>query len=149
LHGMALVIHRFWKSLGLTMPKILAWFITFNFINIAWVFFRAQEWGDAVKVLSSMFSLSNVTFPGFLVDRLSSLQAYGIRFGHSFSHLHTNASIVGWLFFGFVLVLYFKNSIALLRTFKVNSYSILFVVFLLFISFFHIQRYSEFIYFNF
>jgi len=58
LHGMALVIHRFWKSLGLTMPKILAWFITFNFINIAWVFFRAQKWGDAVKVLEGMFMIS-------------------------------------------------------------------------------------------
>ena len=58
LHGMALVIHRFWKSIGMTMPKILAWFITFNFINIAWVFFRAKEWDDAVKILKGMFTIS-------------------------------------------------------------------------------------------
>ncbi|PTB83503.1 MBOAT family protein, partial [Sulfurovum lithotrophicum] len=60
LHGMALVIHRFWKSLGLTMPKILAWFVTFNFINIAWVFFRAKEWDDALKVLGGMVGLSYI-----------------------------------------------------------------------------------------
>ncbi|MDH4945508.1 MBOAT family protein, partial [Sulfurimonas sp. C5] len=51
LHGAALVIHRIWKTLGFTMNSILAWFITFNFINIAWVFFRAKEWDDAIKVL--------------------------------------------------------------------------------------------------
>ncbi len=55
LHGMALVLHRFWKQLGFTMPKFLAWLITFNFINIAWVFFRAKEWNDAIKVLRGMF----------------------------------------------------------------------------------------------
>jgi len=149
LHGMALVIHRFWKSLGLTMPKIVAWFITFNFINIAWVFFRAKEWNDAVKVLGSMFSLDNIVLPGFLVNKLSFLQQYGIHFGHSFSHLNVGVYIVPWLLFGFIIVVYFKNSIQLLREFKVNTYHALFIVFCLFISFFHIQRYSEFIYFNF
>ena len=61
LHGLALVIHRGWKSLGFTMPKILAWFITFNFINIAWIFFRAKEWNDAIKVLKGMF----LNYPDF------------------------------------------------------------------------------------
>lgn len=55
LHGGALVVHRIWKNLGFQMNSILAWFITFNFINIAWVFFRAKEWDDAIKVLKAMF----------------------------------------------------------------------------------------------
>ena len=42
LHGFALVIHRVWQSLGFRLWSWLAWFITFNFINIAWVFFRAK-----------------------------------------------------------------------------------------------------------
>jgi len=149
LHGMALVIHRFWKSMGLVMPKVLAWFITFNFINIAWVFFRAKEWEDAVKVLSSMFSLDNVVLPGFLVNKLSFLQNYGIDFGHSFSNLNAGAYVVFWLLLGYILVLGLKNSMQLLYEFKVNIYNTLFIVLSLFISFFHIQRYSEFIYFNF
>ena len=41
LHGIALVIQRAWNQLGFKMNTILAWFITFNFVNIAWVFFRA------------------------------------------------------------------------------------------------------------
>lgn len=39
LHGIALAIHRLWQSLGFKMNKILAWFITFNFVNITWIFF--------------------------------------------------------------------------------------------------------------
>jgi len=61
MHGMALAIHRLWKSLGFTMPKILGWFITFNFVNIAWVFFRAKEWEDAIKVIKGMF----FSYPNF------------------------------------------------------------------------------------
>ena len=149
LHGMALVIHRFWKSIGLTMPKILAWFITFNFINIAWVFFRAKEWDDALKVLGGMFSLDNIVLPEILSNRLSFLNQFDVHFANPFIDIHTGYYLLIWLLLGCVVALGFRNSMELLRTFKVNMYHVLFVVFALFMSFFHIQRYSEFIYFNF
>ena len=43
LHGVAIVLHRIWKDLGLRMWGWMGWFITFNFVNIAWVFFRAKD----------------------------------------------------------------------------------------------------------
>jgi hypothetical protein len=146
---MALVIHRFWKSIGFTMPKIVAWFITFNFINIAWVFFRAKEWDDALKVLGGMFSLNDIILPNQIAHKLAFLNNYGIHFGNSFSNIHANIYIIFWLLLGYIFVIGFKNSMQLLDEFKVNIYHLLFIVFALFISFFHIQRYSEFIYFNF
>lgn len=60
LHGAALVVHRIWKNLGFTLNRYLAWFITFNFINMAWVFFRAQEWEDAINVLRGMFYMNGL-----------------------------------------------------------------------------------------
>jgi len=108
LHGVALVIHRAWSKLGFKLWTWLAWLITFNFINIAWVFFRAKEWDDAVKVLGSMFSLDNIVLPGFLVNKLSFLQNYGIHFGHSFSNLNAGAYVVFWLLLGYILVLGLK-----------------------------------------
>jgi alginate O-acetyltransferase complex protein AlgI len=60
LHGLALIIHRAWKKLNITMPTLLAWFITFNFINIGWVFFRANNFHDAIKVLKGMFDFSSL-----------------------------------------------------------------------------------------
>jgi hypothetical protein len=131
------------------MPKVLAWFITFNFINIAWVFFRAKEWDDALKVLGGMFGLNNIVLPGILSNRLSFLNQFGVDFGNPFGDIPAGYSLLVWLLLGCIVVLGFRNSMELLRTFKVNMYHVLFVIFALFVSFFHIQRYSEFIYFNF
>ncbi len=63
LHGIALVVHRIWQNIGFQLYSIIAWFITFNFINIAWVFFRAKEWDDAIKILTGMFNISQITLP--------------------------------------------------------------------------------------
>ena len=60
MHGTAMVLHRIWQQLGFTMNTLLAWFITFNFINITWVFFRAKEMEDALKVLGGMFGFEPV-----------------------------------------------------------------------------------------
>lgn len=54
LHGGALVISRLWQRLGLKLPNFVGWFITFNFVNVAWVFFRAKDMNSALKVLHGM-----------------------------------------------------------------------------------------------
>ena len=70
LHGLALMVQRFWSKLGFKLWTWLAWLITFNFINIAWIFFRAKEWDDAIKVLGSMFNFSEKINIDFL-DKIS------------------------------------------------------------------------------
>jgi len=62
LHGLALVIHRIWSKFDINLPLWFAWFLTFNFINISWVFFRAKEWGDAMRVLSGMFGFNGFEY---------------------------------------------------------------------------------------
>ncbi|PTB83445.1 membrane-bound O-acyltransferase family protein, partial [Sulfurovum lithotrophicum] len=115
----------------------------------AWVFFRAKEWDDALKVLGGMVSLDTIVLPEILSNKLSFLNQFDVHFGNPFVDIHAGYSLLVWLLLGCVIVFRFRNSMELLRTFKVNMYHILFVVFALFVSFFHIQRYSEFIYFNF
>ncbi len=60
LHGAATVIHRIWSGFNIKMHRFLAWFLTFNFVNIAWVFFRAKTWDDAIKVLAGMFGMNGI-----------------------------------------------------------------------------------------
>lgn len=55
LHGLALVIHREWNKLGLNLPKVLALLLTFLFVNITWVFFRAESWNGSIEMLQRMF----------------------------------------------------------------------------------------------
>lgn len=65
MHGLALIVHRFWNRLGLVMPTVLAWFVTFNFINITWVFFRADDITSALRVLQGMFDFSSMMIYDF------------------------------------------------------------------------------------
>lgn len=58
LHWGALCLHRYWKKSWSSMPNLFWRFLTFNFVNIAWIFFRALERWDALKVLQWMFWLS-------------------------------------------------------------------------------------------
>lgn len=57
-HGIATVIHRLWHQTGMHLNKFLAWFITFNFVNFAWIFFRADSVRDAGKIVCKMVDLS-------------------------------------------------------------------------------------------
>ena len=59
LHGAALVVHRIWVSLGMRLPKSVAWFVTFIFINITWVFFRARTLDDAHRILHGMADIES------------------------------------------------------------------------------------------
>ncbi len=60
MHGAALVIHRFWKRLHRPLPPVLAWIVTFMFVNVAWVFFRAKTLNDALRVLRGMIDFRSV-----------------------------------------------------------------------------------------
>jgi|APLak6261674355_1056100.scaffolds.fasta_scaffold00308_4 D-alanyl-lipoteichoic acid acyltransferase DltB (MBOAT superfamily) len=60
LHGVALVMHRVWSGLGLSMPKAMAWLVTFNFVNITWVFFRAKTLDDAIRIMSGMVNTDSI-----------------------------------------------------------------------------------------
>lgn len=54
LHGVALVVHRAWSRLGIPMPRVMAWLLTFLFINASWVFFRAKTFPDTFRILGGM-----------------------------------------------------------------------------------------------
>ncbi len=58
LHGLATVIHRLWRQTGFHLNKFFAWFITFNFVNFAWIFFRAESVNDAGTIVCKMVDIS-------------------------------------------------------------------------------------------
>jgi len=147
LHGLALMIHRAWHSLGLKLPTLLAWFITFNFVNVTWVFFRAKEWDDALKVLHGMF-FGTLVLPVPLAHKLSYLSQYGVEFGNWLSGVGAKREIFAWMFAVFVVTFLFKNSMQLRKYFKPNFFYMLATI-LFFLSIFILYRKSEFIYFNF
>jgi len=147
LHGMALVIHRFWKQLGFTMPKVLAWFITFNFINIAWVFFRAKEWDDAIKVLTGMFT-GDIVMNYRWYDQLGFIHDK-ITFGAWLQAINGDKYTLWAIFALFLLTLVSKNSMQYATSMKYNRSYLLVGSLLLTFSLLKMYQVSEFLYFNF
>ena len=148
LHGLALSIHRIWQNLGFKMWTWLAWLITFNFVNIAWVFFRAKEWDDAIKVLTGMIAIDNIVLHEKLEGKLSFLNQYGIEFGNMFGVQGTSFVAIWLILFLFVVVV-FKNTMQLSTKFKENSFYAFLIALLFTIALFDMNKISEFLYFNF
>ena len=76
---------------------LLCWILTFNFINIAWVFFRAENLQGAVNLLKGMFFG----------------EAVWLRLMDSGTVSTNSIEVWGWIFLAFILALACKNSIAL------------------------------------
>lgn len=152
LHGLALCIHRVWSNLGFKMWTWLAWFITFNFVNVAWIFFRAKEWEDAIKVLKGMCGLSGVVIStefanamNYLNPMIDYFKLTGIKYTG-----FVNIYIFEMIIISFIMVLGFKNSMQNKNNFYMNSFKFtIFSIILIIISLFAQNTYSEFLYFNF
>lgn len=62
LHGLYLIIERLFRSrikikIENVGAKLFLAFLTFNCVNITWVFFRAKDFETAMNLLGSMFSI--------------------------------------------------------------------------------------------
>ena len=150
LHGMALVVNNYWNKFKFKLNDVFAWFITFNFVNIAFIFFRAKEWDDAIKVLGGMFSLKDIVLPDKLSSNLSFLTDYGVQFGSWAPEIIGDTFTILWIILGFSLVLIFKNSVEYTKSLNIRYLYIFSIVSISF-SMYYIMTgaYSEFIYFAF
>lgn len=149
LHGLALSIHRLWQNLGFKIWRWLAWLITFNFINITWVFFRAKEWEDAEKVLTGMFNTSSLLLSEKYLSTFKFLEEYGIEFILWESRMVGEMKTFKWIIASFLIVLIFKNSNEIISKFKVNYLSVLWAIFCFLAGILFLNKISEFLYFNF
>jgi D-alanyl-lipoteichoic acid acyltransferase DltB (MBOAT superfamily) len=118
LHGAGLVIHRAWKRTGLRLPRIIAWLVTFNFVNIAWVFFRAKTWNDAIRVLKGMAGLTGIAFPEEWARSLHSLANHGIQFMPWKRVMEGSRDSWLFIFAALVICLFFRNSNEMTERFK-------------------------------
>jgi D-alanyl-lipoteichoic acid acyltransferase DltB (MBOAT superfamily) len=136
LHGIATMIFYLWRKLGITLPRILAWMLTFNFVNVAWVFFRARTFSDAWKILRGMAGINGIT----ILDAQSALDPGALN-GYKSALWITGIMLL--------FVLFTKNSVELSRKFKPTLIMLFVLVFLFLFPLWHINNYSEFIYFQF
>ena len=127
LHAFAMIIFKVYSKLNIKLHFIFAWLITFNFLNITWIFFRAKEFDDAIKVLKGLIGLNGLG--------LASIMQFKF--------------IILGLFVALLITVFTKNSIEKIETFKADFKTLLFASLIFSISIIFLTRVSEFLYFNF
>jgi D-alanyl-lipoteichoic acid acyltransferase DltB (MBOAT superfamily) len=152
LQGLGLIVHRLWSIGPYKMPKILAWLITFNFINITWVFFRAKNWQDAQKVMEGMLGFSGVVITDRREQLLSFLTQFdGFTFGKVTEHIGDGTDVLYGLLIGFVLCLYCQNSVEIMAKKTFKTYQAIFVACTILVTYLMSIKTNDspFLYFNF
>jgi len=101
LHGFGLIINhgskRFFKF---KINKIILWFITFNYVNLAFIFFRAENFTTAFNIIRGMAGLNGFSNQNIIENNYYSLLAF---------------------FISIILCFFFKNINYLLDNFKFNK----------------------------
>jgi len=148
LHGLAILAYRMWGKINIAIPDVLAWALTFNFVNMAWIFFRAKNFPDAIAILKGMLGFGQIALPKAIALKLSFLNAYGIQFNIAETSANLTKPAI-FIIMATITVLCFHNSNELVLKFKPDAVHLFCVMTVLLISILHLGGHSEFLYFQF
>lgn len=56
IHGVGIIVSKLIRPVSQKAPRILRWFLTFSFVSLAWIFFRADDTTVALSMFSQLFS---------------------------------------------------------------------------------------------
>jgi len=143
LHGLVSVLHRRFQTGWGRIPTVLQWAATFLFVNIAWIFFRADSIKQGWAIINRMVEWQA---PAVSSGLLASFELPVITGLESLLKIPMPSSLDMLLFlaFTFVITLLFKNLQEL--EFKPTSTNAVWTVILLVSGIFSMSAISAFIY---
>ena len=141
MHGAASVLYRLFRRQYDRIHPALQWGMTFLFVVIAWVFFRATSMSDALALLSSMFSFN---LGGV---RSSIVSAFEMPGGIA-SSLNP-VFMLGWYALSLLACVFTKNTYEKTMAFKPTLANAFMTVILILYVVLSLSNVSVFLYFNF
>jgi D-alanyl-lipoteichoic acid acyltransferase DltB (MBOAT superfamily) len=151
LNGLGIVVNHYWqKKFKIKMNRALAWFITFNFVNITFIFFRAKELDDAIKVLKGMVGFYGVEISNNLYGSLGFLASYGIKFEPWLQNIYGNKWTLAWFLFACIILCLRHNTVSYANnSLSLSMKSSIFTSVVFLVSIFYMTNTSTFLYFDF
>ncbi len=148
MHGIAMVIYRLFRKYIDKVPYAFTWFITFLFVNITWVYFRADSIEVANKLLMRTFS-GGFTLNFEITETLLNIIPISVVANLFEFNGVLNIIMIG-LMIGFTLIcLFTKNVHERSAKFEPKLSTLLITGFLLLWSILSLSGVSTFLYFNF
>jgi D-alanyl-lipoteichoic acid acyltransferase DltB (MBOAT superfamily) len=140
LHGAALVTFRWWHRLGFHLHKSIGILLTFLFVHLTWVFFRAATMSDAMQMLRKL-TPSGADWSSMQIGQWLRQMSIGLPY--------TNPSVGVVLLLAASLVLLPANSDRLALQFSASKRESIWVSLLLSLSALTLGQVTQFLYFNF
>ena len=141
MHGVASVLYRIFRRQYDDLHPALQWILTFGFVIVAWVFFRATSMADALAIIKSMLMMD------FGPIRSSITSAFalpgGIRPGYNAIFM------MAWYVLSLFACLGMKNTYEKTMAFKPTIFNALMTVILILYVTLSLSNVSVFLYFNF
>ncbi|ERT66521.1 hypothetical protein HMPREF0202_02619 [Cetobacterium somerae ATCC BAA-474] len=119
------------------MPTILGWGITLFSVNIFWIFFRAINLNNAIKVLKAMFIINTNSF------------LISLKYKNALNNSMGNKLILLLLVIAILISIFSINSSQKKDIFKTTKFRFLECLLFLFSSIMLVNRLASFLYFNF
>jgi alginate O-acetyltransferase complex protein AlgI len=146
LHGGALVVNHWWKKRKKKLPAWLAWALTFNFINLTFIIFRAPKFEMAWNLIQGLVGANGVIFPKIGI-KPETLQNLGWKVG---TYLYPDDYLLLAMLLGcFWMVFKTSNSMEIEKRLAPNYRWAILGGMGFALALFGMNRITEFIYFNF
>ena len=102
-HGLGLIINHIYKKFfNFNLSKYIFWFLTFNFVNISFVFFRTKEIENIIIILNNMFNIK------FLLQNNLFIDIFFLKFSN-------DKPLFICLALSIIVCIFFKNSYGILK----------------------------------
>lgn len=118
LHGIAIVLHRTWTKIGCVLPRFVAWLLTFLFVHLTWVFFRAESVDQAWQIIKAMFGQTDIILYYKFAESLSFLGQYGVKFERMLDVVSGDGWTIPVILLGLLLCWFGRTSLQVVDRFK-------------------------------
>ena len=148
-HGLFSVITRIFRKFFDGLHPAFNWLITFAFVNITWVFFRAPTLSQAVAFLKTLFSWKFATVDQVFIDIVRTAEFKKVLSLIKIETIYPQFLITAFFVVALGLILGSKNAYEKMQRFKPTVWNMLTTLFLFTWCVFSFAGISTFLYFNF
>lgn len=149
MHGIFNVFTRMCKKVVNKIPTVINWVITFIFVNVTWVFFRADSIKKALELLKrvSAFEFNKLTVE--FCETMESVEIKEILEILNLKSRFPSIAITMFFIVAFFFMVFSKNAYEKMQNFKPTFLKLITTLILLVWSVFSLAGISTFLYFNF
>lgn len=144
IHGCCICINHLWRRLNVQLPRLLSWLLTFNVVNTAWIFFRADSFQQAFNIIRAMGDVSSFCYP---YSRTVAKILPNVNFSQNF--LFSSDDVLWIVLFLLCSVAYFSTEEWMEKVFKPRAVTAVILAFGFAYAVSQLNKMSAFLYFQF